>query len=233
MGNARLTSGARYCAVRQASRPGSYSRRPDAVYQTESDSVEWHRRLGRPAEKREVSPACRPFFSETPVETLAMSDPAEAASELVRAFRALPVEVRREFIKQLFDLAPPTLETLRYVFTRCSREEQERFVRFALPIDAISIGVGGAIMPIVADVVATKSASASVSAVADAKEARDRKSDPAIVRRNVEICDLRRLNPKKWSFTTLAKKFDLPKSSIQLIVRTEAEWREKARRLTS
>jgi hypothetical protein len=50
------------------------------------------------------------------------------------------------------------------------------------------------------------------------KEQRDRKSDPEIVRGNVEICDLRRQNEKKWTLGRLAKKFAMAKQSIKKIL---------------
>ena len=56
------------------------------------------------------------------------------------------------------------------------------------------------------------------------KQSRDRKSDPEVVTRNVEICDLRSKDPAKWSLGRLAKKYDLPKSSIQAIIREAAKW---------
>lgn len=61
------------------------------------------------------------------------------------------------------------------------------------------------------------------------KEQRDRKSDPEIVRRNVEICDLRKQDPKKWSLGRLAKNFGLgAKQTIKRILEEEDKWRRLA-----
>jgi hypothetical protein len=57
------------------------------------------------------------------------------------------------------------------------------------------------------------------------KEARDRKSDPDNVRRYVEICDLRRRDPKTWTLGALAKRYDMAKQSIKKIIEQEAKWR--------
>ena len=60
------------------------------------------------------------------------------------------------------------------------------------------------------------------------KQARDRKSDPEIVRRNVEICDLRKQDRQKWSLGMLGKKYDLTKQAIKKILEEEDKWRRLA-----
>ncbi len=60
------------------------------------------------------------------------------------------------------------------------------------------------------------------------KEKRDRKSDPEIVKRNVEICDLKRANAEHWSHRRLGKKYDLSPQAISLILKDEAKWRQMA-----
>jgi hypothetical protein len=57
------------------------------------------------------------------------------------------------------------------------------------------------------------------------KESRDRKSDPETVRRNVEICNLRMQDPKKWSLGRLAKQYEMTKQSIKKIIEDENKWR--------
>jgi hypothetical protein len=57
------------------------------------------------------------------------------------------------------------------------------------------------------------------------KEQRDRKSDPEIIRRNVEICDLRKQDPKKWTLGRLAKKYDVTSRAIRKTLKEEAKWR--------
>jgi len=60
---------------------------------------------------------------------------------------------------------------------------------------------------------------------------RNRKSDPEIINRNVEICQLRQHDPKLYSLTKLAKRFDLPRSSISRILKEKEKWHQLASRL--
>jgi hypothetical protein len=57
------------------------------------------------------------------------------------------------------------------------------------------------------------------------KAQRDRKSDPAIVRRNIEVCDLRKKDPRYWSQGRLAKKYDVTTRAIRKILAEESKWR--------
>ncbi len=59
------------------------------------------------------------------------------------------------------------------------------------------------------------------------KDQRDRKSDPETVKRNVEICDLRLSDPKKWSHRRLAREFKVTPQYIGLVLKEEAEWRRR------
>jgi hypothetical protein len=63
---------------------------------------------------------------------------------------------------------------------------------------------------------------------AQVKEKRDRKSDPETIRRNVEICDLRKQDPKKWSYRRLARQFKITPQAIGLILKGETKWRRLA-----
>ena len=60
---------------------------------------------------------------------------------------------------------------------------------------------------------------------AELKEKRERKSDVKTIRRNVEICDLRR---KNWSLKKLAGRFGMKYQTVQIIVKDEAKWRKLA-----
>jgi hypothetical protein len=62
------------------------------------------------------------------------------------------------------------------------------------------------------------------------KDKRDRKSDPETIQRNVQVCNLRKQDSKKWSLGRLAKQFDITKQSIQSILKEEAKWRRLASR---
>ena len=57
------------------------------------------------------------------------------------------------------------------------------------------------------------------------KAARDRKPSLSIAERNVEICDLRRKDPRHWSQGRLAKKYKLDVRTIRKILTEENEWR--------
>lgn len=58
-----------------------------------------------------------------------------------------------------------------------------------------------------------------------------RKSDPETIRRNVEICDLRRQDSRKWSQGRLAKKYHVTARLIRSVLKNEHKWRESAARL--
>jgi hypothetical protein len=60
------------------------------------------------------------------------------------------------------------------------------------------------------------------------KKQRDRPSGPETIRRNVEICDLRRQDRKKWSLVRLAKKYGISVRVVTKTLKHEAEWRRKA-----
>jgi hypothetical protein len=61
-------------------------------------------------------------------------------------------------------------------------------------------------------------------ATAQEKARRDRKPDPATIRRNLEICDLRRRDPKTWSLKKLARKYELSRERVHQILKDEPEW---------
>lgn len=60
------------------------------------------------------------------------------------------------------------------------------------------------------------------------KAERDRKSSPETIRRNVEICDLRKQDAKKWSYRRLARQFKMTPQAIGLVLKDEAKWRRLA-----
>lgn len=64
------------------------------------------------------------------------------------------------------------------------------------------------------------------------KQQRDRKNDPEMVRRNVEICE-RRKDRKQWSLKKLARHYHTSVRNITLIVKDEAKWRRLAAGLRS
>lgn len=60
------------------------------------------------------------------------------------------------------------------------------------------------------------------------KKQRDRKSDPGNVKRNLEICNRRRQDRKKWSLGKLAKTYRLTPRAITKIISEEEKWRRLA-----
>jgi hypothetical protein len=59
---------------------------------------------------------------------------------------------------------------------------------------------------------------------AELKEKRDRKSDPETVKRNLEICVLRKKDKRKWSIAKLARQYQLTPRAITKILSAEAKW---------
>jgi hypothetical protein len=70
--------------------------------------------------------------------------------------------------------------------------------------------------------------SAVIEGLARYKAQRDRKSDPDTIRRNVELCDLRKQNEKLWSYRRLAKHFKITPQNVGLILKEEDKWRKLA-----
>lgn len=60
---------------------------------------------------------------------------------------------------------------------------------------------------------------------ASLKERRDRHSDPEIVKRNIEICDRRKQDRRRWSIGKLARAYDLSHRAITLVLKDESKWR--------
>lgn len=63
------------------------------------------------------------------------------------------------------------------------------------------------------------------------KAKRDRKPDPETIRRNVEICDLRKTDKRHWSQGRLAKKYHITTRAIRSILKDETKWRKLAARM--
>jgi hypothetical protein len=55
---------------------------------------------------------------------------------------------------------------------------------------------------------------------------RNRRSDPEIVKRNVEICNLRQENPTLWSQGKLGRKFGINPRTVRKILAEEKKWRD-------
>lgn len=57
------------------------------------------------------------------------------------------------------------------------------------------------------------------------------KSSPGIIRRNVEICDLRKQDARKWSQGRLAKKYHVTTRVIRKVLKDEEKWRKLAEQI--
>jgi hypothetical protein len=57
------------------------------------------------------------------------------------------------------------------------------------------------------------------------KKKRERKSDPETVQQNIEICDLRKKDKRRWSLGALAKKFGMARQSVSNVLKEEEKWR--------
>jgi hypothetical protein len=60
------------------------------------------------------------------------------------------------------------------------------------------------------------------------KSQRDRKSKPETIKRNVEICDLRKKDRRKWTLGKLAKDHRVTPRAITRILSQENKWRRLA-----
>lgn len=58
-----------------------------------------------------------------------------------------------------------------------------------------------------------------------------RRSDPQTIRRNVEICDLRKHDARKWTQGRLGKKYHVTTRAIRKILADEEKWRKLAAKL--
>jgi AraC-like DNA-binding protein len=62
-------------------------------------------------------------------------------------------------------------------------------------------------------------------------KARNRRSDPETVRRNVEICDRRKLDKKTWTLGTLSQHYGISRQYVARIIKEEERWRRLAKQL--
>ena len=64
-----------------------------------------------------------------------------------------------------------------------------------------------------------------------AKKERDRKSSPTTIRRNVEICNRRKQDKKRWTLGRLAKEYKITRQTVVRILNEEVKWRQRADQL--
>jgi hypothetical protein len=172
------------------------------------------------------------------------SESAEAAFDL---FVRLNAEEQTKFIKMLGGVCPAEAPFM--MTNEMTRPEKERFsqmvfdelhwrffpfiIHLAVQVlrktpDATDVELEEALRQRSEEVMREHSEMIDELQADKLKAKRDRKSDPDTVRRNVQICDLRRSDKKLWSLGRLAKKF---KVSIRLITKTikeEPKWRRLA-----
>jgi hypothetical protein len=177
--------------------------------------------------------------------------PHAGLQAVLDSFRALPADDRRDFFQSIAGEIP--VESALVLFGNMPLSERERFIQKivdevvgrvmpAVIITGIHVLqekpelAGKELEKLVAKHHAEElvKASQQVSQMYKSFEAarlkakRDRKSAPATVRRNVEICNLRKRDPKHWSQGQLAKKFKVSSPAIRKILKDEAKWRRLA-----
>jgi hypothetical protein len=177
--------------------------------------------------------------------------PHAGLQAVLDSFRALPADDRRDFFQSIAGEIPA--ESALVLFGNMPLSERERFVQKiieevngvmmpAMLITALHFIqgqpelAGKSLEKLVAKqhVEALVDMSLKVSQLyktfeaARLKATRDRKSAPATVRRNVEICDLRKRDRKLWSQGKLAKRFKISPPAIRKILTDEEKWRRLA-----
>jgi hypothetical protein len=68
---------------------------------------------------------------------------------------------------------------------------------------------------------------------AERKKRKERRSSPATIRRNAEICQRRKTDPKKWTFGRLAKEYGVARQTILRILKQAAKWFQAANDLSA
>jgi hypothetical protein len=167
---------------------------------------------------------------------------------LLDLYNLLPVEARREFLRLLGSQSSAKVPIL--ITNELPPEERERYAK------SIHAAFWKTLFPVLArEAVRLAREQPALSdselearcrqafeeydqqqrllAVAKVKEKRDRPSDPATVKRNVEICDLRLQNRKHWTLGRLANKYGLSREAINKIQREEGHWRRLAAGLST
>ncbi len=133
---------------------------------------------------------------------------------VIDLFRQLSITDQNEFILQAFPPTDPDFFTRPFVLSEEEKVEQQKILA-----------------PIIKE--ANDSLQLLINdSIDNYKSKRNRKSSPEIVRRNVEICDLRK-DRKRWSLGRLAKKFEVTTRNITLIIKAEDKWRSLASELGS
>jgi hypothetical protein len=142
------------------------------------------------------------------------------ANDLVRAFNSLSEAEQQTFLKILREETPPTSEWMVAFFNAAESSERTAFldkilpaILAAIPAERIYAAIDRVVVPQVQEIRQRD------------KKARDRKSDPATIRQNVDICDLRKKDTKTWSQRALGKKFGMTRQSIADILEEEDKWR--------
>jgi hypothetical protein len=54
---------------------------------------------------------------------------------------------------------------------------------------------------------------------------RNRRSSPKTILRNVELCDLRKQDRKKWTLGQLAKRYKVSTRAVTMVISEEPKWR--------
>ena len=150
-----------------------------------------------------------------------MSSSHRTAKAVIRAFNSLSDGEKELFVKDFLKAIPPTAEYIDKLYAAATPPEREAFLERIwqhLLSHMTTEGIQTAV---------EKSFGRQMDEILrEVKEARDRRSDPETIRQNVEICDLRKEDKKKWSLGRLAKKYEMTRQSVARIIQNEEKWRK-------
>jgi len=152
-----------------------------------------------------------------------------SAKDLIGAFNSLPDLEKWNFMMQLWEAIPPTATHLLAIFKKATDVHKQAFSsrilkEYLLPLipeKHIHATMDRVIIPQIQALLLKQ------------KKKRDRANDPETIRQNVEICDLRKEDKKKWSMGQLARKFGMARQSISKILKKEENWRQLLSNLPS
>lgn len=161
------------------------------------------------------------------------------AAFLFEQYGNLSGNERGAFLRLLGQQSPAELILL--LISELSEVQRDRFIEMILPpagevVDTAPSEPDAEIQAFMDELVAKSAVNTPKfiqSVIADYKSKRERKSNPETIKRNVEICDLRKQDRRKWSLRKLAKHYDVTTRVITQVTKEEAKWRRLASDLGS
>ncbi len=141
----------------------------------------------------------------------------------------------REYLKELNAAERPRFAEWRFIPDWLNNQLFEALWERAKPMisDAIEKGLSTTLAPALLPKI-NEIISMNVDAEREKfKKKRDRKSSPETILRNVQICDLRTLDKRKWTLGRLASKYDVTRQAIERVLKKEDHWRQLSSSLNS